>query len=151
MFCRKSQNPTARTHSLSRCPCCDPHLPRTESCKQATRAHVCHKNAIGLLMLGEVHRESGKGRLLSRILQINVVQSIDLFLFPIRAVCWQATMYCGTPRGSSNGRCFHGWINAQFRLFFYAFVREIHCIVFYQNISASLFTFFNLIFRYVSQ
>lgn len=108
-FCRKSQNATARMCSLSSRPCCDPHLPRTESCKQATRAHACHKNVIGLFNAGWGALWEWEG---SNI----VLYTADFcswehrFLLPRRAVCWQATRYCGTPRGSSNGRCFHGWI-----------------------------------------
>jgi hypothetical protein len=55
----------------------DPHLSHAESCKQATLTHTCHKNVIGLLVLGEVCHESGKGRILSCRLQISVVCSTD--------------------------------------------------------------------------
>jgi len=150
VFCRKIQNATACMCSLSSCPCCDPHLPHTESCKQATRAHVCHKNAIRLLMLGDVHGESGKGRILSCMRQISVVQE-HRFLFPRRAVCWQATRYCGTPRGSSNGRCFHGWIMHSSVYFLCICERNpLHCVL-SKHFSLFVHFFFNLSFRCVSQ
>ena len=90
-------------------------------------------------MLGEVHRESGKGRILSCILQVSVVQSTDF--------CSQEGHSVGRLRDTvahrvaaqmvvafTGGQCTVPFI-------FYAFVREIHCIVFYQNISSSLFSF----------
>lgn len=149
-FCRNSQNATAHACSLSSCPCRDPHVPHAESCKQATCAHVCHKNAIGLLMLGEVHRESGKGRILSCILQISVVESTDFCSQEGHSVGRVRDTVAGTTRGSSNGHCFHGWIMHSSVYFLCICERNpLHCVL---SKHFSLFVhFFNLSFRCVSQ
>jgi hypothetical protein len=49
-----------------------------KTCKHTACAHRCYKIAIRLLVLDEVHCESGKGQMLSCRLQISVVTNTDL-------------------------------------------------------------------------